>query len=28
VCTPFAMIAGKTKGIDQSLVRMVELLAA
>ena len=28
VCTPFAMVAGKTKGIDQSLVRMVELLAA
>ncbi len=28
VCTPFAMIAGKTKGIDQSLVRMVGLLAA
>ena len=27
-CTPFAMIAGKTKGIDQSLFRMVELLAA
>lgn len=28
VCTPFAMITGKTKGIDQSLIRMVELLAA
>ncbi len=28
VCTPYAMIAGKTKGIDQSLVRMIELLAA
>jgi 6-phosphofructokinase 1 len=27
-CTPFAMIDGKTKGVDQSLVRMVELLAA
>jgi hypothetical protein len=28
VCTPYAMIAGKTKGIDQNLVRMIELLAA
>jgi 6-phosphofructokinase 1 len=28
VCTPYAMIAGKTKGIDQSLVRMAELLTA
>jgi 6-phosphofructokinase 1 len=27
-CTPYAMLAGKTKGIDQSLVRMVELLSA
>jgi len=28
VYTPYAMIAGKTKGIDQSLVRMIDLLAA
>jgi len=28
VFTPYAMIAGKTKGIDQTLVRMIELLAA
>ena len=28
VCTPYAMIAGKAKGIDQNLVRMIELLAA
>ena len=28
ICTPYAMIAGKTKGIDQSLVRMIQLLAA
>jgi 6-phosphofructokinase 1 len=28
VCTPYAMVAGKTKGIDQNLVRMIELLAA
>jgi 6-phosphofructokinase 1 len=27
-CTPYAMLAGKTKGIDQGLVRMVELLSA
>jgi 6-phosphofructokinase 1 len=28
VCTPYALIANKTKGIDQSLVRMIEMLAA
>jgi 6-phosphofructokinase 1 len=28
ICTPYPMVAGKTKGIDQSLVRMIELLAA
>jgi 6-phosphofructokinase 1 len=28
VCTPYVLVAGKTKGIDQSLVRMIEMLAA
>jgi 6-phosphofructokinase 1 len=28
VCTPFAVVTGKTKGIDQSLLRMAEFLAA
>jgi 6-phosphofructokinase 1 len=28
VCTPYALVAGKTKGIDQSLVRMIGMLAA
>jgi 6-phosphofructokinase 1 len=28
VCTPYAMVAGKAKGIDHSLLRMVDLLAA
>jgi 6-phosphofructokinase 1 len=28
VCTPYAIIANKTKGIDQSLVRMIDMLAA
>lgn len=27
VCTPYALVAGKVKGIDHSLVRMVDLLA-
>jgi len=28
VCTPYALVAGKTKGIDTSLVRMIGMLAA
>ena len=28
VCTPYAMLANKTKGIDHSLLRMIEMLAA
>lgn len=28
ICTPYALVAGKTKGIDASLVRMVGMLAA
>ena len=28
ICTPYALVAGKTKGIDQSLVRMIGMLAA
>lgn len=28
VCTPYALVAGKIKGIDQSLVRMNRMLAA
>jgi 6-phosphofructokinase 1 len=28
VCTPYALVAGKTKGIDASLVRMIGMLAA
>jgi 6-phosphofructokinase 1 len=28
VCTPYAAIVNKTKGIDQSLVRMIDMLAA
>jgi 6-phosphofructokinase 1 len=27
-CTPYALVAGKTKGIDPSLVRMIKMLAA
>ena len=28
VTTPYALVAGKTKGIDQNLVRMIGMLAA
>ena len=28
VCTPYALVAGKVKGIDHTLMRMVDLLAA
>ena len=28
VCTPYALVAGKTKGIDPSMVRMIGMLAA
>jgi 6-phosphofructokinase 1 len=28
VCTPYPMITGRTKGTDQSLVRMIEILSA
>jgi 6-phosphofructokinase 1 len=28
ICTPYALVAGKTKGIDASLVRMTAMLAA
>jgi 6-phosphofructokinase 1 len=28
VCTPYAILAGETKGIDHSLVRLVQLLEA
>jgi 6-phosphofructokinase len=28
VCVPYAMVIGKAKGLDRSLLRMVELLAA
>lgn len=28
VCTPYALVAGKTKGIDQNLVRMIGMLDA
>jgi 6-phosphofructokinase 1 len=28
VCTPYPMIAGKTKGTEHSLVRMIEILLA
>ena len=28
VCTPYAMVVGKVKGLDRSLLRMVGLLAA